>query len=422
VRVGAATAAGRFYARQALGPLRRLHVGGDEARRLGSCPRCHAAVAGGAGAGGDGVAGLYGRHTGAVCAGLLERGLQPIVWSDMLEHHPAAERYLPPETAIMYWNYTPFRSSRPLAIDRFVASGRAVIGASGARFGRPNHTMFFFAEAMRGVAAVAHLCRTAGAAGAVVTDWTKSVPADLTLPCHVYGAARAWGEAGPQADFARRFARLHTGAEWDWAAVYAAFEAPVPYAEDAYQRVRDRLDRYDLSGLSFAERVVAHTGQDGRPEAVARLTAARASAASARRLLDDVPPGARDSLLWAHLDLAARTQAHVADLGLAIDAAVRLLKYPLPDDASERERVAGDLEALLRRGPALRRESTALLARTTWGRVAANVAAVRLDPDGERYAAALASDLRAGRRRWGVLVPGEDAPTAGAAGSGAPGA
>ena len=76
-----------------------VHLGGDEARQLGQCPRC----AERAGIGGPGA--LYANYYGDLCRWVLARGRRPCLWGDMLLKHPQALDALPPETLLFNWQY-----------------------------------------------------------------------------------------------------------------------------------------------------------------------------------------------------------------------------------------------------------------------------------------------------------------------------
>ncbi len=78
---------------------RFFHVGGDETWRLGTCPKCRQETQRlGRGA-------LYGTHMKKVLEWVVERGLRPIIWSDMLCRYPDALQYIPTQTIIMVWEY-----------------------------------------------------------------------------------------------------------------------------------------------------------------------------------------------------------------------------------------------------------------------------------------------------------------------------
>ncbi len=81
------------------GPLRHFHLGGDEAYVFGKCPDCQSRIA----ASSANV--LYGEHLTAIAQPLLEAGLRPGIWGDMLLHYPKEMNVLPPEFVVWDWNY-----------------------------------------------------------------------------------------------------------------------------------------------------------------------------------------------------------------------------------------------------------------------------------------------------------------------------
>jgi hypothetical protein len=108
---------------------RFLHVGGDETRQLGVCPRCRERAREG------GLGSLYGAHMERVLGWVLDRGLRPILWDDMLCAHPEALAYIPRETVIMYWEYWTVDEPSPYFVARFNRKGKPVI-VHDARWGK----------------------------------------------------------------------------------------------------------------------------------------------------------------------------------------------------------------------------------------------------------------------------------------------
>lgn len=91
---------------------RYLHLGGDEARKIGRCTACAEAVLR------DGVGGLYGRYIGDLARWALARGRRPIIWDDTVCAHPDALAHLPKETIIAYWDYIAVADPTPVLIPR----------------------------------------------------------------------------------------------------------------------------------------------------------------------------------------------------------------------------------------------------------------------------------------------------------------
>ena len=99
---------------------RLMHIGADETRQLGVCPRCRQEAAEG------GKGGLYLHHVNKVCAWLADRGVTPIIWDDILCAHPTTMVGLHESAWVMYWDYWTTSSPSPLVVARY-ASDHALI-------------------------------------------------------------------------------------------------------------------------------------------------------------------------------------------------------------------------------------------------------------------------------------------------------
>ena len=100
---------------------------------------------------------------------------------------------------------------------------------------------------------------------------------------------------------------------------------------------------------------------------------------------------------WAVLSLSTDLRAHKAHLGLALDGAARLLKYPLPDDAEPRRRLAGRLQELVREHDRLRGCAERLLARETLAPNAAALVSTHLEPAAREWMLYFVEALQGGR-------------------------
>ncbi len=80
---------------------RYFHIGGDETRLLGACPKCKRITVA------NGVLGLYVDYVSKVMEYLKSRGKTPIIWDDILRHNSnsGAIRRLPRDVVLMYWKY-----------------------------------------------------------------------------------------------------------------------------------------------------------------------------------------------------------------------------------------------------------------------------------------------------------------------------
>ena len=89
-----------------------FHLGGDEARKIGECPRCRPLVEK------EGVGAVYGRYMGQLARWVMEQGRRPIIWDDVVCAHPEALEHLPRETIIQYWDYIAVADPTPVLIPR----------------------------------------------------------------------------------------------------------------------------------------------------------------------------------------------------------------------------------------------------------------------------------------------------------------
>ena len=82
------------------GSIRRFHLGGDEAWRMGSCPKCKKTVRK------TGRDGLYLGHVGPILNRLNYFGIKPILWDDMMRKWPRkALNELGQRADLMAWSY-----------------------------------------------------------------------------------------------------------------------------------------------------------------------------------------------------------------------------------------------------------------------------------------------------------------------------
>ena len=140
-----------------------VHLGGDETRQLGQCPRCAARVAR------VGTAGLYADYFGRLCRWVLERGRRPCLWGDMLIEHPGALDAIPRQTVIFDWHY----ESRPRETTRmFRRRGFDVVCCPAVR--SFDAAWCFLAQTQQNIDEHAEDARKLGALGVLVTSWEFS--------------------------------------------------------------------------------------------------------------------------------------------------------------------------------------------------------------------------------------------------------
>lgn len=87
------------------GPVKAFHLGGDESWWLGSCPRCKEYV------GQHSLGDLYLQHVNPLLTALIERGIQPALWADMILSHPRIIDQLPRQVLMFDWMYDIYRGS-----------------------------------------------------------------------------------------------------------------------------------------------------------------------------------------------------------------------------------------------------------------------------------------------------------------------
>jgi hypothetical protein len=90
---------------EVFGQVKYFHLGADEAYTLGECPRCRAYAAA------HSLSALYIDHMNALSQPLIAKGIRPVIWGDMLLHHPEALDSLSKRVVIYDWLYTRYLGS-----------------------------------------------------------------------------------------------------------------------------------------------------------------------------------------------------------------------------------------------------------------------------------------------------------------------
>lgn len=167
---------------------RYFHLGGDEARRLGTHPGTAAYIAA------HGKGALYLQHVGPILDRLNARGVRPVLWHDMMvEWDDAALRALAPRCDLMVWGYNGHPDTTPhhfnsRHIRRFRDLGLALWGA----------TSFKGADGMSAdlpdierrqanAAAWVEVAQRFGMKGLVATGWGRY--STLSAPCETLESA-----------------------------------------------------------------------------------------------------------------------------------------------------------------------------------------------------------------------------------------
>ena len=297
--------------------LKTFHLGGDESYMLGRCPRCAEKVTE------VGVSRLYVDHVGEVARRVHAKGLTPIVWSDMLEHHPQAMSLLPKYLGIVYWNYDLAFWPRAYEVKIFMDQGLRVIAAPAVRFGGAGTELaVYYPEALRGIEALTKRVYQDGCRETIITNWIKGSPHENTDYGLSYAADLAWSVAGTRQDFQRRYAKYAFGLDDPSVCnVYEILSLVLPYAEPVFRHQRDRLDRLDLSGLNFPDKWRQYSDPKREPEVIRQLEDGLAAGQKAEAALSEyrakVARGKRQLEL---LNTSARCIQAKARLALALHA------------------------------------------------------------------------------------------------------
>ncbi|MFW6269323.1 MAG: DUF4838 domain-containing protein [Bacillota bacterium] len=361
----------------AFGEIEYFHIGGDEARKLGYCERCKDKVKK------SGIGELYGRHIGAAAKIISKKGIQPIVWTDIIEKYKDAIKYLPHDIIFDYWNYHPLTSSRTVFFDNQELKGKQVIASGGARFGSHNHTMYRYTRSMRGLNIMVNQSLRCDFMGHITTDWMKAVPYEFSLLSLVYGFALSWGFSPEQKEFEKNFSQLHYGIKSQKVAdAFRVMQEPIPYCEDAQEHMVDRLDRYDLSGLKIGERIAKYTAQEKSDEVVNILQNTYKECQNVYQgIINEKENISHNRREFKLLILSLKTQMHKCKQGLIFDQAVARIKYPHPEDKQSTEKLIKEIKELISEWHQLRTETKNLLSEFNFSSSLENTLDIKFEPE-----------------------------------------
>lgn len=156
--------------------LRHFHLGGDEAFTLGSHPHTRAFIDR------HGKAELYLRHVEPLLDHLIQRGIRPILWHDMMHDWDAsALARLGEKADLMVWGYNAHPDDAPgevhstRAIQRFAAAGVPMWGACAFKGadGHGDQDLPNLEARYRNAAGWADVAQRFGMKGVVATGWSR---------------------------------------------------------------------------------------------------------------------------------------------------------------------------------------------------------------------------------------------------------
>jgi hypothetical protein len=363
---------------EVFGNVRYFHLGADEAYALGECPRCRAYAEK------NSLSELYISHVNTLSRPLEDKGIRPVIWGDMILHHPEALDRLSRKIVIFDWLY-----------DRFIGCGQVNVWGQGTRgrdeldavtlerFGRflfpfgdepgrdpdPFYTTAFlqdcgfdvvlcpssscYGDSVYAPRTYFHMRNTAdslrqglaqGRLGAVLTSWTVHLfpwelqETSIELPPFILRQPE-----GDLADYEKAYVRMHFGVEdprFFAAAGRLAKRGLFNYAADLgfYKDANLAPKDYILSRLD--EIAKSGTLEKEAEECRARLEEYRQGWAEFREYGKTVTKGQKELGFW---DLAARNLINRAE------AALVLLKDKSEGNSAGTRREAGRVLDDLRR-------------------------------------------------------------------------
>lgn len=273
---------------------------------------------------------LYIGYVAALCRHLLEEGVTPQIWGDILLHQPETAARLPEGTVILNWGYAPDVPDTQVAA--IAALGLPQVVCPGIQSW--NHFLPDIPAAWANISAMSRYGRRYGAIGLLNTDWGDyghiADPA-LSLPGIAFGAALAWNAA-----------------ERDGREVLAA--ATRLFLGDRDGRAAQAL--WDLSGrevygwydaVCFIEATVPEAR--ARHAMPAEAAARTGEAERALRQALDTLDGAAPSLCDAGRELVR--VCHLAARGVSLFN--RIGAAAAAEDADGRDRLAAELETWYQR-------------------------------------------------------------------------
>ena len=139
----------------------------------------------------EGVHNLYIRYLSELCRWLIDQGVTPVFWGDILGQRPEAFRELPPESVCLNWGYSPdypedeIRNLAKLGAIQYACPGISTW----------SHLTPLLRDSFSNIRAMCRYAHRYGAVGLLNTDWGDwghiCDPA-FSVPGILYGAAFSW--------------------------------------------------------------------------------------------------------------------------------------------------------------------------------------------------------------------------------------
>ncbi len=187
-----------------------FHLGGDEARGMGACPRCSEALRTNAMTRFQ----LYETWLKRASSHILELGRTPMVWDDMLIREAGDDlSVLPEELYYVRWSYSADAAARnERRLQQYADSGLRVIVAASTQTANP-YVPVYMSEHFPNIEGWARSVARHGLRGMITTAWEDAGPhVELFWPGYAASAEAAWNSRSSlDMDYMEKFARVFHG-------------------------------------------------------------------------------------------------------------------------------------------------------------------------------------------------------------------
>lgn len=233
---------------------RYIHLGGDECRLLGVCPRC-AEIAASDPAGKYRVYADYYRQLADYC---ISRGKKVILWHDIAVKVPEVLSEFSDDVIFHFWNYGDHchgRLEESFALLNSKVPAKRIIGGAGIR-GEGGHGSLLLSPSLAfdNIERMNKLMLQHGAWGSIVTDWPDGGTSWMNaLPFFAaHGASASSRELGRA--WRKKFTFEYFGVDIpDWFDRCDAVYGPIPLADGFQTQLRNYLNRYDFKDIDLDE-------------------------------------------------------------------------------------------------------------------------------------------------------------------------
>ncbi len=144
-----------------------FHIGGDETRQLGLCPKCAAKVAK------EGKSKLFVDYMKEICNLVIHHGKIPVMWADIILEYPKYIEELPKGTIFVDWNYG-WGNKKFGDADALIKKGVKFWGAPAIRCHPDNMHTTTWEKHFDNQEVFIPYCRKQGYNGIVMTSWSTS--------------------------------------------------------------------------------------------------------------------------------------------------------------------------------------------------------------------------------------------------------